>query len=323
MALESFDLNLSSVHTFGWPHRTLQNAHFGPDVTYGLQTALRPQYHGIDLLDTNTNTIYLFRDLCTTNGSTWSCFAHCNDSSLIFSSLFTMHNCMVGAWMQNFTAEYAENNNREAARRNTSQSKYPGENTDSYVNYINITAANVSVRLNSPIEDDGALNLPRPLDLKNSSMLNQIGQNLAECFLKGCQDNPGCTSTLSSSPDLFLQRLNDLIENGLCPNIPSRIDSDIGGIGVSCRQRLATMERSLLGQVYVSYWIQISLALIGLLGVLLFNFVLPNPIFLNSIGMQLGPCRRMAHQQLSRLIISLTDFTRVSVSSCSRPTSQQ
>lgn len=70
------------------------------------------------------------------------------------------------------------------------------------------------------------------------------------------------------------------------------------------------------GQIYVSYWIQTGLAFLGFLGTLMWKWIIPNGHFCYQAfqhGWSVAESKsqrldQVAQKQLSRLVVSLTDF---------------
>ena len=135
---------------------------------------------------------------------------------------------------------------------------------------------------------------------------------LSSCFRRGCQITPGCPypSAFNKAIDSY-DDLGSLVWNSLCPVVPSGLDSDIGRIGVSCGSHSMPKASAHCAKVYISYWIQASLAILGLIGITLFDFILPNVRSLRVFGMdRLPDCRKMAHKRLSRLVASIANFLK-------------
>ncbi|KAL8837913.1 MAG: hypothetical protein Q9176_005389 [Flavoplaca citrina] len=100
---------------------------------------------------------------------------------------------------------------------------------------------------------------------------NNVARVLDDCLTNYCHTIPDCMGASKSYMDLpslwsdssygftnFSGKGPTLVDS-ICSNVPWRINSDVGGIGI-----------------YVSYWIQTGLAFLGLIGTLFWKWIIPH-----------------------------------------------
>lgn len=75
------------------------------------------------------------------------------------------------------------------------------------------------------------------LDEGRETTIKNIGDKFSSCLVNHCKQFPQCESTISSSyidANLIYDQFTSgqTLVQGICDNIPARITSDVGGIGV-------------------------------------------------------------------------------------------
>ncbi|KAL8721026.1 MAG: hypothetical protein Q9181_007795 [Wetmoreana brouardii] len=151
------------------------------------------------------------------------------------------------------------------------------------------------------------------LDEGRDATSSNVNQTLGTCLLKYCETLTGCREAITVwKHTLYAYYDDDYVQwfegngrqlvNAICANIPRSINSDVGGIG----------------KVYVSYWIQTGLAILGFIGIILWKWLVPN-VYFGLLAIRHGwtgastrseEVNHMAQKHLSRLSIALTDFQK-------------
>ena len=190
-----------------WPSNYFHEPNIPSISTYGFQNALNPvssddvsPYSSYG--PTYPDGLYVFDDACTraSNGS-WSCFDHCNTTENMFASLPNLHNCVMGMVFLNFTE-------RVPTIRISDGPSHTGFDPNDSVKHV---------------DNDTAV---------------QIGQRLQGCLVEACHSRecdslPDLTTVYGGFIDWFELNHDRWINQDLCVKVPSRVDPDIGGIGVS------------------------------------------------------------------------------------------
>ncbi|KAL8852646.1 MAG: hypothetical protein Q9221_002526 [Calogaya cf. arnoldii] len=235
--------------------------------TYGLEQALMVDAVGyiatFQRESDYSETGYIFMDACPSSSSGPNCNASCNNTfGSMFESLPTLHNCFM---------------------------------------FANMT--------DGGFEPAGKLHY---LDEQRNATRDNVARVLDDCLSTYCDTLPHCSEKTKQYRDLpSLWSVTDVhaagssatrgqvLTKAICDNIPWRINSDVGGIGV-----------------YVSYWIQTGLAFLGLFGTILWKWIIPyGHLFYqafkhgwNAAESRSQSLNRVAQKHLSRLIAALTDF---------------
>lgn len=163
-------------------------------------------------------------------------------------------------------------------------------------------------------------------DEGREATINNIVERFSSCLKSYCKQIPNCIGEASPSPLLYSYNPGskglvaggqDLVWN-ICSNIPARITSDVGGIGV-CSPHSVYQEPSLtLKRAYASYWIQTGLSISGFIGTVLWKWLVPN-IYFGLVALYHGPQEARVRSQrvnqsvqrhLASLITALTDFQK-------------
>ncbi|KAL8824421.1 MAG: hypothetical protein Q9170_008162 [Blastenia crenularia] len=168
------------------------------------------------------------------------------------------------------------------------------------------------------------------LDEGSNATADNAGQTIGTCLLKYCDALPDCieyagfehgalddTSFWASNSDNtgYYDPIGPYLVWLICAVMPASVNSDVGGIGVS---DVFSARTSLLifVKIYVSYWIQTGLAILGFVGTLFWGWVFPK-IYAGTLALGRGRIEakmrskevdRLAQRHLSRLVASLTDF---------------
>ncbi|KAL6716184.1 hypothetical protein ACLMJK_005750 [Lecanora helva] len=138
--------------------------------------------------------------------------------------------------------------------------------------------------------------------------LSFFTSRLNKCFFEYCKSiSPNFNESAFQSPLYtygttsgdFNYGSGGLYVEEICANVATEVNSDVGGIGV-----------------YISYWVQSGLAILGLIGTVLWKWIVPNISFI-FLGLRHGwpranrrtrKTRVVAQRHLCRLLTSLTDF---------------
>lgn len=139
--------------------------------------------------------VYMFSDTCHQSGTNlYTCFDHCNEQTQMFSSIPAQHNCAVALYVTN------AGNVRKGSTSLPAVYYKEGQST--------------------PIE----------VQIPPESEFLPIAQNFMDCLVSGCKSLPPCNYNqfVNKSLDDVGQ---DLVDT-LCRATPSRVDPDLGGIGV-------------------------------------------------------------------------------------------
>lgn len=192
-----FDITRVTNQTFNVLEITLS--------TFSLQDALFPNSMQSILYDYSYNeTTFLFGDACQQADGTFNCTKSCNDKSLMFANLETLHNCMV---FPEVAAHYHESNLTKSAK--------------DLVEKLGIQPS-----------------------INNSVSSQAITRAVRECLTDYCADIPGCKGNFDDPSDpAYPTPYNnksywDFNEDGshlvdsVCDYFPAQVTSDIGGIGV-------------------------------------------------------------------------------------------
>ena len=162
-------------------------------TTLGLQSALNSQY------PSNNGTITLFQQACNQNDGTLNCTAACQNNTQMFSSLETLHNCVV---FPEISVRLANNSLTANARR-------------------------LAEELNIQPSDN------------HSSLPSIVSNKIQSCLVDSCVIDPDCNKTLygrnrNPSPSNLngTSFLDDTLYFQICGPIPAYVIGDVGGIGV-------------------------------------------------------------------------------------------
>ncbi|KAL8856059.1 MAG: hypothetical protein Q9178_007315 [Gyalolechia marmorata] len=149
------------------------------------------------------------------------------------------------------------------------------------------------------------------LDPDHNATANNVVKRLDECLSRYYEtltnrkyEKPSNSSTLysfsnKSDSGRHLEGYGSDLVAKICAGIPTSINPDVGGIGV-----------------YVSYWIQTGLAMLGFVGTIFWKWTVPN-VSVGFLALRYGwtgtrnrneSIRRLSQKHLSRLIAALTDF---------------
>ena len=215
--------------------------------TFSFQDALNPVpnahlpegYYGY------SSPPFLFENGCLQDDGSQDCTASCQNETMMFGSLDTLHNCMVYPTVADLYA-----------RNNLSDKSLP--------DHYNIQKAKV----NSTLYTNITTKVQRCL-IDYCNEIPGCTEGLEYWNTNSKFDSPGnLTSTFYLySTDESYSRFD------LCAYIPGSFNPDIGGIGV--RLSSAGIDEICLlmsEQVYVSYWIQTGLALLSFVLVVWWNW---------------------------------------------------
>lgn len=169
-------------------------------ATYSLQDALFPDSDQSMLSYTYDYSAYLFADACRQADGSTNCTASCNDTSLMFENLETLHNCMV--FPQVAAHHYNNNLTARAQRLVEGLEIEPMKNTS---------------------------DLSRAVMSHVQSCLTDYCATITGCREQYADENP--SPYLNASYWDFNDQGEELVEY-ICGYFSAQVNSDIGGIGV-------------------------------------------------------------------------------------------
>ena len=157
-------------------------------------------------------------------------------------------------------------------------------------------------------------------------VIHNIADTLDSCLTAYCESLPKCMNRFSDnenlplysfeSNDTFYHGRGYLLINAICSDVPSRLNPDIGGIGVGNLLLCIVFLSLTRVKVYVSYWLQIGLAISGFIATVFWRWVFPNGCII-FLALRHGwkvarrstqRINQISRRHLSRLVAALTDF---------------